>query len=181
MYSAVKQGGVPLHRLARQGEEVRRAPKKVRIHRLELVEFASPDASLLVECSAGTYVRTLVADLGQTLGCGGYLLRIRRLRSGPFRVEQSLPAEACERAAQEDRLEDHFIRPAAALGVPEVTLADVAAHRIMNGGDVPVGTVIRLAPGSKAMAYDEQGRLLALVELRPDRRLYPLRVLRVAS
>jgi len=71
MYSAVKMAGVPLHRLARQGREVERSLKQVHIDRIELVKFALPKIEIEVDCSAGTYVRALAADLGRKLGCGG--------------------------------------------------------------------------------------------------------------
>ena len=95
MFSAVKLRGVPLHRLARKGEEVERAPKKVRIHRLELLKLDAEagEAEIVVDCSAGTYVRTLASDLGQRVGCGAYLLKLRRVKSGPFHIEDAASAD----------------------------------------------------------------------------------------
>ena len=95
MYSAVKQGGVPLHKLARQGRSVERPPKRVTVHRIDLVKYAPPDVEITVECSAGTYVRVLAADVGERLGCGGHLAHLRRTRSSPFTEDQALahPAE----------------------------------------------------------------------------------------
>jgi tRNA pseudouridine55 synthase len=177
MYSAVKQNGVPLHRLARQGTEVDRAAKKVRIHRLELVRFDSPEAELLVECSQGTYVRTLAADLGEGLGCGASLRALRRLRSGPFQESDAHSVEELGEAAQAGTLEAWFVPCVEALGMRVFELAPEPLKRLLNGGDISPGTGHRLAVGMRAAAVDPEGQLVAIVELRPDRRLWPLRVL----
>jgi tRNA pseudouridine55 synthase len=185
MYSAVKHGGVPLHRLARKGEEVPRAPKKVRILQLELrhyesePEFATVEIS--VECSPGTYVRSLAADLGAQLGCGAYLLSLRRLRSGPFREQQAATPEQLEREAGKGTLEQLLIPPAKALGMPIWTLPPAGERRVRHGGDIAAGTLVRAATGDRVAALDGEGRLLAVLEMQADRRLRPLRVLRPAD
>jgi len=178
MYSAVKQGGVPLHRLARQGEEVERAPKKVRIDRLDLLRFAPPDVEIAVDCSPGTYVRVLAADLGEALGCGAYLESLSRTRSGPFTIDQALSPARLDEEAQAGTLERCLIPPAEAMDLPVITLASEAASRVLHGGDVSPGSGLRQAPGARLIAVDQENRLLALLELRPDRRLWPVRVLR---
>lgn len=177
MYSAVKREGVPLHRLARQGEEVERDPKKVVIHRLEVLRFASPDLEIAVDCGPGTYVRVLADDLGAALGCGGYLSSLRRTRSEPFGLEQALSSETCEAAAAERKLEDLLISPEAALGFPTTRLAPPAVERLGHGGDIAAGDLERSAPGTRVSALDERGRFVAILELRADRRLWPLRVI----
>ena len=181
MFSAVKQGGVPLHRLARQGELVERAPKKVRIKRLELLRYQAPDAEIAVECSAGIYVRTLAADLGEALGTGAYLKALRRIRSGSFDVSQAATAEALQRAADEGEIETRLIAAEVAMELPVLQLSVEGARRVLHGGEVPSGTTFREAPGARALALDAEGRLLAVMELRADRRLWPLRVLRAAG
>lgn len=177
MYSAVKRGGVPLHKLARAGEEVERPPKKVRIERLELLRFDSPDVEIAVHCSAGTYVRALADDLGADLGCGGYLAELRRMSSGPFDISQARTMEECEKAAAEGRIESLLIQPEEALGFPVVQLAEAGAKCVENGGDISPGTYSRARPGLRVSAVGPDGRLLAVLELRSDHRLWPLRVL----
>lgn len=177
MYSAVKRDGVPLHRLARQGQEVERPPKKVHVERLELTRFESPEAEIEVDCGSGTYVRTLAADLGTRLGCGAYLSGLRRTRSGPFEIGEALTYETCEQAAEEGKLEDLLVAPHVALGFPVVNLAEPAAQRILNGGDISPGTLHRARPGTRVSAVGPEGRLIAILELRGDRQLWPLRVL----
>jgi len=89
MVSAVKHNGKPLYKLARKGIEVEREPRPVTVHKLELLELRPPDADFLLECSKGTYVRTLCADIGDRLGCGAHLYNLRRIRSGRFDVDRS--------------------------------------------------------------------------------------------
>lgn len=86
MYSAIKQDGVRLYHRARAGEDVERAPRRIRIDRLELVAFEPPRVTLAIACSKGTYVRSLVADLGRELGCGAHLAELRRTRCGSFAI-----------------------------------------------------------------------------------------------
>ncbi len=105
MYSAVKQGGVPLYRLARRGEEVERAPRKVRIDAFTLLRYDPPEAEVEVVCSPGTYVRVLAAEIGTRLGCGAFLQSLCRLRSGPFELAQARKPEllAAEARTRRDR------------------------------------------------------------------------------
>lgn len=93
MYSAVKVGGQRLYRAARRGEEVERQPRPVTIYRFELTDRRGADVDFLVECSKGTYVRTLAHDLGQVLGVGAHLVALRRTAIGPFRVEEAWSLE----------------------------------------------------------------------------------------
>jgi len=178
MFSAVKKDGVPLHRLARRGEEVERDPKRVTIERLELTHFESPDAEISVLCGPGTYVRTLAADVGEHLGCGAHLKSLRRLQSGPFGIAQALTLEQLDEEARAGKLDDRLIRPEEALQIEDVVLRSESVRRLCNGGDVSPGVEFRRAPGTRAIAKDEAGHAIALVELKPDRRLWPLRVLR---
>ena len=176
MYSAVKKDGVPLYRLARKGEEVQRDPKRVRIDRIELLKYAPPDAEIAVDCSAGTYVRALAAALGERLGCGAHLAGLRRTRSGPFGVEQSVAAQVLDREAAEGSLDARLVPPVNALGLPVVRLSGEAAQRVRHGGDVEAPDPA-LVLGSKLVALAPGGELVAVLETVPGRRLHPLRVL----
>ncbi len=93
MYSAVKVGGVPLYRLARRGMVVERKPKEVEIYSIEVVDMELPLVRFIVECSRGTYMRTLCHDMGERLGCGGHLQGLTRTRSGIFSLEQAVSPE----------------------------------------------------------------------------------------
>jgi tRNA pseudouridine55 synthase len=90
MYSAIKIDGVPLYKKARQGEEVEREPRFIRVSHFELTRFASPEIDFVLRCSKGTYVRTIAHDLGQKIGCGAHLSKLRRTGSGKFTIGQCL-------------------------------------------------------------------------------------------
>ncbi|MGN0867716.1 MAG: tRNA pseudouridine(55) synthase TruB [Oligosphaeraceae bacterium] len=93
MHSAIKIHGQPLYKLARKGQEVERPPRPVHIRSFQLRNLRGADVDFLVECSKGTYIRTLGADLGRKTGCGGHLRALRRLRSGDHKVEDAFPVD----------------------------------------------------------------------------------------
>jgi len=175
MYSAVKLSGVPLHRLAREGKHVERAPKKVRIDRIELVSYRSPLVELSVECSPGTYVRTLADDLGRQLGCGAHLRNLRRHRSGPFVLKAALTPDQLAEAAESGKIEQYLIPAVDVLGLAVVQLGPEEARRVKHGCEV--GASAKLAAGGRVAALEPSGELLAVMEVLPGRRLKPLRVL----
>ena len=184
MFSSVKRHGVPLHRLARRGEEVERSPRRVRIHEIRMHHYAPPEIGIEVRCAPGTYVRTLAHDLGNLLGCGAHLSGLRRTRSDPFSLEQALTPEACEALAARGGLDAALVAPDVALGLPRVRLTATQARRVSNGGDVAVGEARGELergplpkPGDRVSALAPDGGLVAVMELRPDRKLHPLRVL----
>ena len=180
MFSAVKQDGVPLHRLAREGREVERPPKRVRIDRLDLLRYEPPRIELEVACSAGTYVRALAADIGAKLGCGAHLACLRRTLSEPFASSQAVPAERLQRESEQGVVETRVIPAVDALGLPVLRLGRDETRKVMHGAeiaasDLPLRT---LATGSRVAALEPGGALLAVLEMRQGRRLRPLRVLR---
>jgi tRNA pseudouridine55 synthase len=177
MFSAVKQAGVPLYRLARRGEEVERAPRKVRIDAFRLLSLRGPEVEVEVVCSPGTYVRVLAAELGTRLGCGGYLQALCRLASGPFDLAQAAKPEVLEAEAERGEIAERVLRPVAVLGMPALRLSEEDARRVLHGSALPQGGPAR-APGERIAALDPSGALLAILEVAPDRRLRPLRVLR---
>ena len=93
MFSAIKIDGVPLYKKARNGEDVEREPRFIRVMDYELLRWETPELDFRVRSSKGTYVRTLAHDLGAKLECGGHLKNLRRTASGDLRVEESLPLE----------------------------------------------------------------------------------------
>ena len=111
MYSAIKQGGQPLYKLARQGVEVERKARDVEIYSLELISFDLPHVAIRVVCSRGTYVRSLADDIGRQLGCGAALQELRRTASGPFRIENAVTLVDLEAAAGEGRTDALFLSP----------------------------------------------------------------------
>ena len=97
MFSAIKHNGKPLYQYAREGIEVERKSRRINIYRLTMLEFRGGDEVVLeVDCSKGTYIRTLVEDIGEMLGCGAHVADLRRLKAGPYEEEQSYTVEKLE-------------------------------------------------------------------------------------
>jgi len=108
MVSAVKQGGVPLYKLARKGKTVERPPRLIHVYEFRLVEFGMPDSRIFVRCSKGTYVRTLCHDAGEALGCHAHLAGLHRTRSGSLDVSAALPFDQIKKMTHEE-LAPHVI------------------------------------------------------------------------
>ena len=139
MFSALHAGGRRLHELARAGIEVERAPRRVRIDAIELVEWSPPLLTVRVACGKGTYIRTLAADLGAVVGCGARLDALRRTRLGPFLLADAAPWAAIlegdasalgERVLPAERAVDHL---------PAVRLDAAAAWRLRCGRRLAAG------------------------------------------
>lgn len=96
MFSAKKQDGVPLYKLARKGKEVEREPRFIRVASFELLRFALPELDIRLRCSKGTYVRTLAHDMGEKIGCGAHLSALRRTATDKFTIAQAIPLEKLE-------------------------------------------------------------------------------------
>ena len=107
MVSAVKRGGERLYELARKGQEIERDPKPISIYSIDVTRVALPYADFTVDCSKGTYIRTLCADVGDRLGCGAVLYRLNRLRSGEFSLEDAVDIETVKQWTQDDL--DHWV------------------------------------------------------------------------
>ncbi len=123
MYSAIKQNGQPLYKLARQGVEVERKARDVEIYSLELLSFDLPYAAIRVTCSRGTYVRSLADDIGHQLGCGAALQELRRTASGPFCIENAVTLADLEIAVSEGRVDALCLSPITVLDhLPEIPL-----------------------------------------------------------
>ena len=103
MYSAIKQGGKPLYKLARAGQEVPRAPRKIAIRSLTLIDLIGDELIVRVSCSKGTYVRVLAEDIGRELGCGAHLIALRRTRVGALRLDDAVTLEQLEQIQLPER------------------------------------------------------------------------------
>lgn len=106
MYSALKVDGKKLYELAREGKEIERKAREVYIHELEILEMSLPVVKLRVACSKGTYIRTLCADIGEKLGCGGTMKSLKRTRVGGFTLEKAVTLAQLEALRDEERLEE---------------------------------------------------------------------------
>jgi tRNA pseudouridine55 synthase len=105
MVSAIKQGGVPLYKLAREGKVVEREPRLVHVYRYSIDKIDSPEIDFTVLCSKGFYVRTYVHDIGDLLGCGAHLKNLRRSKSGRFDVGHAITVDRIRNAPREEILE----------------------------------------------------------------------------
>ena len=101
MFSAIKIDGQPLYKMARQGQEVERKPRRVQIRSIKITSFEPPYVSISVNCSRGTYVRSLADDMGKVLGCGAVLQELRRTESGPFEISSAISLEALQVMVQQ--------------------------------------------------------------------------------
>ena len=133
MHSALKHQGRALYDYAREGVTLERAPRRVTIRRLDIVDWQARTLVLDVVCSKGTYVRSLAEDLGEALGCGAHLAALRRTGSGALRIEQALTLEALAALGEAER--DARLLPADALlaDAPELRLDEREAGRFLTG------------------------------------------------
>ncbi|MCL0044498.1 hypothetical protein M1N24_03080, partial [Dehalococcoidia bacterium] len=165
MYSALKSQGRRLHQLARAGIHVERASRTVEVTRLDLVRWEFPQLTVSVQCSRGVYIRSLAFDLGQLLGCGAHLARLKRLRTGPFTVEQAISMEELK-----DRLKqnlwssllyppDYVVRNLSA-----VALSRSEERQIRNGQPTSLSPRTHYAQHMEtSRAYSSDGRFVALI------------------
>lgn len=128
IFSAIKVKGKKLYEYARKGEEVEIHPRKVVIENIELKVFdeENQQAQILIKCSKGTYIRSIANDLGQNLGCGGYLVKLIRTQAGSFRVEDSFQLDTVE-------VEKNFVNPLDVLNLPKIAVKDKDLTKIRNG------------------------------------------------
>ena len=159
-YSAIKRGGRKAYELARRGELVELPARRVEIHALELVAWSPPECSLEVHCSAGTYVRSLAHDLGQTLGCGAHVTQLRRTASGAFMLEEAVTLDDLQAAFDQGDWQ-RYLRPAgsALADWPAVRLSAEAAARIQHGQTIPLTE----AGQEWACAYHPDGVFIAVL------------------
>jgi tRNA pseudouridine55 synthase len=171
-HAAIKHKGRPLYEYARRGEEVPRKPRRVAIHRLELEEFVEDSAVLFVECSKGTYVRSLAEDIGTALGCGAHLAGLERTAVGPFRLERALKLEALEALSPTARRAQILPVEALLASWPRLTLAPEAVVKFGHGQAIQVG-----AGQGVVAVFDEGGRLLGIGAVGAEGMLRPKRLL----
>jgi tRNA pseudouridine55 synthase len=176
MYSALKHKGERLYKLAREGVEVEREPRRITIYSLKLLGCDLPEFELEVHCSKGTYVRVLAEDIGAALGCGAHVTALRRTGVGPYREEGMVTMEALERdAAEGPQALDVLLLPTeSAMGQwPEVRLSPDSSFYLRQGQPVlvpnaPVEGWVRL--------YDADG-FIGVGEILDDGRVAPRRLM----
>ena len=185
MHSAIKQGGQPLYKLARAGVEVERKARVVRIERLDITAFTAGNPALLevsIDCTKGTYIRSLAMDLGHALGVGGHVQALRRTAVGPFAIADCVGLEALEILAERDDRQamDELLRPMdeALTHIPLLKLPESSGFYLRRGQPVlvpnaPCDGMVRIAL--------ETGEFLGIGEILGDGRVAPRRLVASGS
>ncbi len=164
-YSAIKIQGQPAYKRVRAGEEITLEPRPVEITHLAIMAWASPRLTLAIECSKGTYIRSLVYDLGMQLGCGAYLGALIRTRSGPFLLADSITLETLTAAGTTNTLQEHLCPADRVLQhYPALLLDEATTQRVLHGNSFryDLATPADSTPPSLARIYDHTGLFLAI-------------------
>lgn len=169
MFSAISKDGVRLYELARQGVEVERQERPVTIYCANLLSANEESHEYVVDvtCSAGTYIRTLAADIGTVLGCGGVLTALRRTRANGFSLEESVTLEQLENAAQNGEVEKHLIPVDKVLEpYPAVKVTPAQAVRFKNGGALDLARIEQQNSPGYFRVYANEKDFLGVGEIR---------------
>ncbi|XCP83934.1 tRNA pseudouridine(55) synthase TruB [Roseburia hominis] len=173
MFSALKVNGKKLYELARDGKEVERKPRHVTIYRIKILEMALPRVRMEVQCSKGTYIRTLCHDIGRALGCFGCMEKLRRTQVERFKIAESMRLSVAEQYFREGKLEEHMIAVDAMFpGYEQVYLKPEADRTVRNGGlfglsDILwLGSLKEFEEGEKVRVYDENRYFIAVYAYR---------------
>ncbi len=170
-FSALKVAGRRAYQLARVGRPVELAPRPVTIHQLDITDYAYPRLTIEVQCSAGTYIRSLGRDLAESMGTGAVMSKLVRTDIGQFHIDAAVDPRTLTDSAVREAVQP----PQAALvGLPQVVLADAEIQAIAQGRFVerphPADNAEDSAP---VIALDESGRMLAVLKYREDQGLWP--------
>jgi tRNA pseudouridine55 synthase len=176
MYSALKQGGKRLYKLARQGETVERQPRPIRIDEIELLETAGTRLVFRVHCSKGTYIRSLVEDIAKKAGTVGHTARLHRESVGAFAAGEMLELAGLEAAAETgaEALRSYLLPPDRALEeMPLVDLTEGNARKFLSGQHISLGDD---TPEGLVRVYEGESEFLGVGELTHSGKLAPKRV-----
>lgn len=173
-YSAVKVGGVPSYKLAREGKAQPLNPRPVHIFGIELTAYEDPDVGFIVTCSKGVYIRTLCAEMGDALGMGAHLARLERTRSGRFGIERAITLDQLRTMAAADAIVRVMTPIDEALSeFPMVPVSEAEMVRILNGNQISCPGSLSNSGNDRVRLHSPTGRLLALARniagvLKPD-------------
>jgi len=178
MHSAIKQNGQPLYKLAHQGIEVEREPRPVHIYELDCLEIHAASFKFRLRCSKGTYVRTLVEDIGEAMGCGAHLTDLRRTQVGPFDLEAATTPEELAHIAADEGYEglDKLMIPMdkALENWPAVHLTENSTYYVKQGQPVQVAK----APTSGwVRLFANNDHFIGVGQIMDDGRVAPKRLL----
>lgn len=167
MYSAIKVNGKRLYELAREGKEIERKTRNIEIFDIRTAEFVPPDRAIIdVDCSKGTYIRTLCSDIGKYLGWGAHMSALTRTASGSFTIDKAVKLEELKNAAAEGRAEELIIPPDDVLSeYKRVTVSEKASKYLYNGGKISAHYLScdkKPSEGETVLGYDSTGKLVGI-------------------
>jgi tRNA pseudouridine55 synthase len=169
VYSALKHQGVALYKLARRGCPVQKPARPIRILSLEIRAISLPKVQFSVGCSGGTYIRTLCADIGRALGCGGHLSSLRRTMSSGFGIEEAIDLEVLARCADDSQKAAPLIPPGSALrGMPVLTADTETVCKIKCGGAIDIRDFTDLPHDATVMKKGEEGTYYKVLDTKSN-------------
>lgn len=169
MFSAVSKNGVRLYELARQGVEIEREERTVTVYSADLLSAHEENHEFVVDvtCSAGTYIRTLAADIGTALGCGAVLSALRRTRANGFSLQESVTLEQLEKDAQNGEAEKHLLPVDKVLGsYPMIKVTPAQSIRFKNGGALDLARIKPQNSTGYFRVYSDENLFLGIGEIR---------------
>ena len=173
MYSAIKINGKKLYELAREGKEIERPARRIRIHEIDIKEVNVPRVTMEVSCSKGTYIRTLCHDIGEKLGCGGVMEELLRIKSGDFELDSALKLSEVERLVKEGCIEERIISVDRVFkALPSVKCDKKAEKLLINGNRLPkefiFGDKDTFKDGENVRLYDNAGQFVGIYEYKKN-------------
>ena len=178
MYSALKHKGKRLYELARSGIEVARKPRFVTIYSIKLMEYGNQSIDIDVQCSKGTYIRTLAEDIGQKLGCGAHILSLNRYRVGRFTLDEAISWEQLKTLGRRVLADKVIALDIAISDLPAVNL-DVALSSCFMQGQALHLKDLPIDYAGKLRVYNQSGRFFAIGDLGQAGRLVPKRIFNI--
>jgi tRNA pseudouridine55 synthase len=175
MFSALKHKGKPLYKLARQGIVIERSPRTVQIHRLRLLDRVNENTvNLEIKCSKGTYIRTLIEDIGEALGCGAYVQELRRLGVANYLAEQMVGLDQLQELSQPERDQRLLSLDSLLQEWPILKISQAATYYLYRGQAILLPNLPK--QGLIRLALQESGRFIGIGEILDDGRLAPRRL-----
>ena len=174
MYSAVKVNGKKLYELAREGKEIERKSRTIEVYDIRIRQFLPPDrVEIDVDCSKGTYIRTLCSDIGKALGCGGHMAELLRTATGAFSLDNAIKLDELKALAEQEKVEDALLTMEDALkDFPVVKVSEKSAKFLYNGGKIQerffTEKPASYEEGDIVSVYDHENNLVGLYEIKKD-------------
>ena len=174
MYSAVKVNGKKLYELAREGKEIERKSRTIEVYDIRIRQFLPPDRGEIdVDCSKGTYIRTLCSDIGKALGCGGHMAELLRTRTGAFSLENAIKLEELKALVEQEKVEEALLTMEEALkDFPVVKVSEKSAKFLYNGGKIQerffTEKPASYKEGDIVATYDHENNLVGLYEIKKE-------------